>query len=79
MKEKHRINPKAGVTVRSRYAPLPKRALHGHVEIGVSLAFAVDKGPKKGLDFDLFTQNYMITNKLTLNLPSKLTLKKIPN
>ena len=54
--------------MRVRDALLPTRAFHGHVEIGGSLAFAVDKGPKRGLDFDLLTQNYIITKKLTFYL-----------
>ena len=54
--------------MRERDAVLPTRAFHGHVEIGGCLAFAVDKGPKRGLDFDLLTHNYMITKKLTFYL-----------
>ena len=67
------------MTMRGRDALLPTRAFHGHVEIGGSLAFAVDKGPKRGLDFDLLTQKYMITKKLTFYLPFQFTSKKFPN
>ena len=79
MKLKPRLNLKALVTVRGRYALMPERVFRGLVEIGSSLAFAEDKGPKRGLEIDSFMQNYMIAKKLTFNLLLKSTNKKFPN
>ena len=39
----------------------------------------MDKGSKWGPDSDLFTQNYMITKKLTFNILIKSKRKIFPN
>ena len=42
-------------------------------------AIVVEKGPNRGLDFDLFTQIYMIIKKLTFYIPFKKTIQKFSN